>query len=228
MSEKKSKFWKSLTEKQTSVLFDYKDTEKELLDVLVENGYINAQLINELNKIDSVMKSFEYDTEAIGTLIKYLGVFSGYKVYLHSQFLNKITLKNYFDNVEANTWIYTKGEIKDWDKSKLKTDSFVNNETTIKLNNLRLLQGFLFDFNKKIDIVIDSLEALISFINVKIKFLREEREMIKQIKIRDPDWHHAALDVIQDHKFYTSTQIQERNQKLQENVKELKKQLGEI
>ncbi len=58
--------------------------------------------------------------------------------------------------------------------------------------------------------------------------LKKERETIKQIKIRDPDWHHAALDVIQDHKFYTSTQIQERNQKLQENVEELKKQLGEI
>ena len=58
--------------------------------------------------------------------------------------------------------------------------------------------------------------------------LKKERETIKNIKIHDPDWHHAALDVIQDHKFYTSTQIQERNQKLQENVEELKKQLGEI
>lgn len=58
--------------------------------------------------------------------------------------------------------------------------------------------------------------------------LKKERETIKQIKIRDPEWHHAALDVIQDHKFYTSTQIQERNQKMQQNVDELKKQLGEI
>lgn len=57
--------------------------------------------------------------------------------------------------------------------------------------------------------------------------LKKERETIKNIKIRDPEWHHAALDVIQDHKFYTSTQIQERNAKLKQNVAELKKQLEE-
>lgn len=55
--------------------------------------------------------------------------------------------------------------------------------------------------------------------------LKKERETIKKIKIRDPDWHHAALDLIQGHRFYTGTQIQERNQKLKENTRELKKQL---
>jgi hypothetical protein len=57
--------------------------------------------------------------------------------------------------------------------------------------------------------------------------LKHERETIKKIKIRDPDWHHAALDIIQGHSFYTPTQIKERNQKLFENTEELRKQLGE-
>lgn len=55
--------------------------------------------------------------------------------------------------------------------------------------------------------------------------LKKERETIKNIKIKDPDWHHASLDVIQGHHFYTSTQAKERNEKLQKNAAVLKKQL---
>ncbi len=58
--------------------------------------------------------------------------------------------------------------------------------------------------------------------------LKHERETIKNIKIRDPDWHHAALDVIQGHRFYTGTQIKERSEKLLKNTEKLKKQLGKI
>lgn len=59
-------------------------------------------------------------------------------------------------------------------------------------------------------------------INEKLKL---ERETIKNIKIKDPDWHHASLDIIQGHRFYTSTQIQERNEKLIKNTKKLKNQI---
>ncbi len=55
--------------------------------------------------------------------------------------------------------------------------------------------------------------------------LKHERETIKKIKIKDPDWHHAALDIIEGHSFYTSTQILERNEKLKKNTEELRKQL---
>lgn len=55
--------------------------------------------------------------------------------------------------------------------------------------------------------------------------LKQERETIKQIKIKDPEWHHASLDIIQGHRFYTPTQIRERNEKLEKNTQELKKQL---
>ncbi len=54
--------------------------------------------------------------------------------------------------------------------------------------------------------------------------LKKERETIKNIKIKDPDWHHASLDIIQWHRFYTPTQIRERNEKLKNNTDKLKKQ----
>lgn len=52
--------------------------------------------------------------------------------------------------------------------------------------------------------------------------LKKERETIKKIKIKDPDWHHASLDIIQWHQFYTGTQINERHEKLQKNTERLK------
>ncbi len=58
-------------------------------------------------------------------------------------------------------------------------------------------------------------------INEKIK---KELEVMKNIKIKDPDWHHASLDIIQGHMFYTNTQIKERNEKLMKNMKKLKSQ----
>lgn len=66
------------------------------------------------------------------------------------------------------------------------------------------------------------------FFDISEKLKHIERETIKNIKIKDPDWHHASLDLIQDHHFYTGTQILERNQKLQENTQELKKQRKKI
>ena len=55
-------------------------------------------------------------------------------------------------------------------------------------------------------------------INEKVK---KELEVMKNIKIKDPDWHHASLDIIQWHVFYTDTQIKERNEKLLKNMKKL-------
>lgn len=54
--------------------------------------------------------------------------------------------------------------------------------------------------------------------------LKRERETIKNIKIKDPDWHHASLDIISWHKFYTGTQIMERHEKLKKNTEKLKAQ----
>ncbi len=55
--------------------------------------------------------------------------------------------------------------------------------------------------------------------------LKREREIIKNIKIKDPDWHHASLGILKNHQFYTPTQIRERHEKLKENTEKLKNEL---
>jgi len=55
--------------------------------------------------------------------------------------------------------------------------------------------------------------------------LKKERELIQNIKIKDPDWHHASLDILQWHTFYTATQFAERNKELLKNVDKLKMKL---
>jgi predicted metal-dependent HD superfamily phosphohydrolase len=52
--------------------------------------------------------------------------------------------------------------------------------------------------------------------------VKKELETIKKIKIKDPDWHHAALDVIGKNGFYTHTQNTERGEKRRENEEKLR------
>jgi HD superfamily phosphodiesterase len=56
--------------------------------------------------------------------------------------------------------------------------------------------------------------------------MKHELETIKQIKIKDPDWKHASLSLIEGYKFYTTTQEKERNDMLQKNIDALKKGLS--
>ena len=52
--------------------------------------------------------------------------------------------------------------------------------------------------------------------------LKKELELIKNIKIKDPDWHHASLDLFHVHTFYTKTQAKEREQQKKENFEKLR------
>ena len=52
--------------------------------------------------------------------------------------------------------------------------------------------------------------------------LKKELELIKNIKIKDPDWHHASLDLFHGHTFYTKTQAKEREEQKKENFKRLR------
>jgi len=52
--------------------------------------------------------------------------------------------------------------------------------------------------------------------------LKKELELIKNIKIKDPDWHHASLDLFHGHTFYTKTQLQEREQQKKDNFERLR------
>jgi len=58
--------------------------------------------------------------------------------------------------------------------------------------------------------------------------LKNEIEIIKNIKIKDPDWHHSSLDLLYDHHFLTNTWKNERANKLEQNKKELEKMIKEL
>ncbi len=52
--------------------------------------------------------------------------------------------------------------------------------------------------------------------------LKKELEIIKKIKIKDPDWHHSTLDLLYEHKFFTKYQLKERNKTKEINKIHLK------
>ena len=55
------------------------------------------------------------------------------------------------------------------------------------------------------------------------KLVRNELEKAKKIKISDEDWNSSTLFFIENHKFYTETQRNERMEKKDENEKILRK-----
>lgn len=55
--------------------------------------------------------------------------------------------------------------------------------------------------------------------------LKHELEVIKNIRIKDPEWRHASLDLIEGHTFYTSTQIKERDEILKKNMEILREHI---
>lgn len=57
--------------------------------------------------------------------------------------------------------------------------------------------------------------------------LKKELETIKKIKIKDPDWHHSALDFLWNHTYYTKTQENERWEKKKKNEELLKSMVKE-
>ena len=58
--------------------------------------------------------------------------------------------------------------------------------------------------------------------------MRQELEVIKKIKIKDPDWDHWALQLLNEHKYYTETQKLERGKKKIENRKILENIISNI
>jgi len=58
--------------------------------------------------------------------------------------------------------------------------------------------------------------------------MKKELETIKKIKLKDPEWDHASLSLLQEHKYYTESQKQEREWKKIENRKILEEMLKEL
>lgn len=52
--------------------------------------------------------------------------------------------------------------------------------------------------------------------------LKSELEIIKKIKIKEPDWHHSTLDLLYEHRFFTKSQAKERNETKEKNKMHLK------
>lgn len=52
--------------------------------------------------------------------------------------------------------------------------------------------------------------------------LKKEIETIKNIKIKDPDWHHASLYFLENHSFMTKAQKKDRSEKKKKNTEKLK------
>lgn len=62
----------------------------------------------------------------------------------------------------------------------------------------------------------------------KTNDLSKEIESIKNIKLKDPKWKHWVISFLAEHKFYTATQIAERQNKKEENKKRLLKMVEEL
>ena len=51
--------------------------------------------------------------------------------------------------------------------------------------------------------------------------LKKEIEVIKNIKIKDPEWKHASIELLKEYEFNTNSQKDERNTKKIENLKNM-------
>lgn len=58
--------------------------------------------------------------------------------------------------------------------------------------------------------------------------IKKELETIKKIKMIDPEWSHASLILLKEHKYYTKSQKEERESKKIENRKILESMLKEL
>lgn len=59
----------------------------------------------------------------------------------------------------------------------------------------------------------------------KSNSLKKEIEIIKNIKIRDPEWNHWLVELLKEHQFEAQTQKVERDEKKHENLAHMLKEL---
>ena len=56
--------------------------------------------------------------------------------------------------------------------------------------------------------------------------IRKEIEVVKNIKIKDPDWIHASVELLKEHQFRTKSQRRERDKKRIDNLNMLEEKLS--
>ncbi|MDD2907196.1 MAG: HD domain-containing protein [Candidatus Gracilibacteria bacterium] len=57
--------------------------------------------------------------------------------------------------------------------------------------------------------------------------IKREIEIVKNIKIKDPDWKHASIELLKEFKYKTNSQKYERDKKKIENLKKMINELDE-
>jgi len=57
--------------------------------------------------------------------------------------------------------------------------------------------------------------------------IKKELEVVKNIKIKDPDWKHASVELLKEYKYKTLSQKLERDKKKVENLKKMIHELEE-
>ncbi len=62
----------------------------------------------------------------------------------------------------------------------------------------------------------------------KSESLNREIEAIKNIKVMEPNWQHGVINFLAEHKYYTDTQIEEREEKKEFNRKQLEKMVQDL
>lgn len=62
----------------------------------------------------------------------------------------------------------------------------------------------------------------------KTNNLNQELEAIKNIKLKNPKWKHWVIEFLAEHKYYTKTQQEERNNSKKENKHRLQKMVEEF
>lgn len=58
--------------------------------------------------------------------------------------------------------------------------------------------------------------------------VKRELEIMRNIKIKDPEWNHGSLELLKEHKFYTKTEQKEREKQKLENRKVLEEMMEEL
>ena len=57
--------------------------------------------------------------------------------------------------------------------------------------------------------------------------IKKELEIVKKIKIKDPEWKHASVELLKQYKYKTLSQKEERDKKKVENLKKMIHELEE-
>ncbi len=62
---------------------------------------------------------------------------------------------------------------------------------------------------------------------IKNNDIKKELEIVKKIKIKDPEWKHASVELLKEYKYKTLSQKLERDKKKVENLKKMIHELEE-